>query len=109
MLQNVTATMIICDAQIHEVFDLDKFNLEQWLKDKHNWGRGGTSHRPVVDWILENKPDARLYVAMTDGYSDIQTEFERLPSSLHRLIMLAGAHVSEESLSCAADTIIVED
>lgn len=108
-MSNVKATMIVCDAQVQEVFDLDKFNLDEWLASKHNWGRGGTSHRPVVDWINENKPDARLYVCMTDGYSDIESCFKELSPSLHKLILLAGEHVPEGNLSAHADTILVEE
>jgi len=30
-------------------------------------GGGGTSHVPVFKWIDENRPDARVVVACTDG------------------------------------------
>lgn len=108
-MDNVKATMIISDAAIHEVFELDKFNVAAWLAQEHKWGRGGTSHGPVVDWILENKPEARLYVCMTDGYSDIETTFKRLPDSCHRLIMLAGNYKPESSFADVAETIVVEE
>ena len=108
-MANVKATILVCDARVHEAFDLDKFNMDEWLAAKHTWGRGGTSHRPVVEWINANKPEARLYVCMTDGQSDIEACFGDLPHGMSTLILLAGAHVPESRLRPYASTIIVED
>jgi len=40
-------------------------------KDVNISGGGGTSHSFVLDWIEENKPQTRLLISFTDGYSDI--------------------------------------
>jgi predicted metal-dependent peptidase len=90
ILQGFTAvdmTLIICDCKIQQVYDLTPDNIPE-LGELAIGGRGGTSHTPVVDWINENKSTARIFISLTDGYSDIQNCYERLPMNTERLILL---------------------
>jgi predicted metal-dependent peptidase len=61
-------TVIWCDAKIEYVDELtDMADLDK-VKARGTGGRGGTSVRPVFDWISENRdgpPD--MFIGMTDG------------------------------------------
>ena len=83
----VEMTLIICDCEVQEVFDLTPDNVPE-LAELPMKGRGGTSHRPVVNWIVENKPMARVFITLTDGYSDIESCYDDLPMCCDRLILL---------------------
>jgi predicted metal-dependent peptidase len=62
-------TVITCDAQVHEVVKIHKFqNFMDKLKFK---GGGGTSHQPVFKKIKELHLEPELFVGLTDMYSDI--------------------------------------
>ncbi len=63
-------TCITCDAEIHEVVKVKKF--ENFTKKLHFKGGGGTSHKPVFEHIKKMKQNVELLVALTDMYSDIQ-------------------------------------
>jgi predicted metal-dependent peptidase len=62
-------TVIFCDASIKDggVVELDEGSDLRNLKPV---GGGGTSYKPVLDWIAKNnrgeQPD--LFIAFTDGY-----------------------------------------
>ena len=87
---NVHIWLLICDADIHNVVELttqSSFDVKKVKMD----GRGGTSHEPVVDWILKEKPDAPVLISFTDGYSDIQHCYPKLPHGCRRLLVLTGA------------------
>ena len=68
------------------VLELDSHSAPPSFEMK---GRGGTSHKGVVKWINENKPDARVFVSCTDGYSDIEECYDKLPSGCARLLVLS--------------------
>jgi predicted metal-dependent peptidase len=65
----VTLTVIICDCEIHEVVELNDYSDIDELLVKIKGG-GGTSHVPVYDWIEENKPNTKLLISFTDGYTE---------------------------------------
>lgn len=65
-------TCITCDAEIQEVIKISKF--QSFLDKLHFKGGGGTSHRPVFDYIkskLNNQIE--LFIGLTDMYSDINS------------------------------------
>jgi predicted metal-dependent peptidase len=68
---NVRITLLACDTKIHaeyEIgngFDLKEINLK---------GYGGTDCTCVREWIRENKPMTRLWVYLTDGYTEFTGE-----------------------------------
>lgn len=66
---NVRMTLIVADCKVHKVYEVCNGNIEK-IKSLKMVGGGGTSHIPVYDWILKNKPNARLLVAFTDGWTD---------------------------------------
>lgn len=63
-------TIIECDAAIGKVYDLTKYKKI----DRNVTGRGGTSHRPVVDYINEHPTD--LWIGFTDLCSDLDVNYK---------------------------------
>lgn len=70
--RNIKITLIQADTEIVDVCEMIRFT------DMNRKGSGGTSHRKVVDYVLKNKPHTRLFVTLTDGWSDIQDCFHLL-------------------------------
>lgn len=66
--QSVDILAIVCDCKLTdepvEIRNATPGKIKQELKLK---GGGGTSHVPVFTWIRENKPNAKLLIALTDG------------------------------------------
>ena len=75
--KNLKMTLIQCDAEIHEVIEFNTYNAAK-IANIVPKGRGGTSHEPIVNWMLENAPNCRLLIIFSDGYSDMETELPRL-------------------------------
>jgi predicted metal-dependent peptidase len=100
----VNITLITCDAEVQDVFELTPENVPE-LADLPMRGRGGTSHTPVVDWIGENQPECRVFVSLTDGYSDIERCYDYLPDNCHRLILLSGYSGDASDFEAWADVL----
>ena len=64
-------TAITCDAEVQEVVKLNQFS--DFLKKLHFKGGGGTSHRPVFNYIKEKNLAPELLICLTDMYSDIDS------------------------------------
>lgn len=67
---NVKMTVLVADCEIQGVYDIDKFHID----DVKLSGGGGTDHAVIFNWIAENKPDAKILIAFTDGYTDFPDE-----------------------------------
>jgi len=66
---NIAMKLIVCDSDIKEVYDIRNGSIAtiQNLKIK---GGGGTSHKPIYDYISENLPNTKFVINFTDGYTD---------------------------------------
>ena len=65
---NVKMKLIIVDAAIHEVYDMNSVREEE-LRELVMSGGGGTDHTVVYDYVKENCPEARVLINLTDGYT----------------------------------------
>lgn len=68
---NVKITIIECDAAIHQVIVLNN-NTKSKVKNIKPKGRGGTSHKPVWEYIKKKIPCCKVLVSLTDLCSDIE-------------------------------------
>lgn len=68
--ESIKAKIIVCDAKVHEVYDVENGSVEEILSLKMKGG-GGTSHKPIINHIEEELPNTKILIALTDGYSDI--------------------------------------
>jgi predicted metal-dependent peptidase len=86
---HVAITLLHSDArepQVTHLREVDKDALKDIVKLK---GGGGTSHKPVVDWVLENnEDDLKALICFTDGHSDIQACFNELTGVVYRMLVL---------------------
>lgn len=64
------ATVIVCDAAVQEVMEIDENFDPTCVKGR---GYGGTDSRPVYDWLEENRgvDTVKLLVYFSDGYINI--------------------------------------
>lgn len=88
---HVEITLLHSDAGEPEVLELrsvEKDDMLEILGPKLKGG-GGTSHKPVVAWVLENNEEGiEALVCFTDGISDIQYCFDELEGVVSRLLFL---------------------
>lgn len=95
---NVEIKILICDAEISEVYTLKNEDIPKILSLKISGG-GGTSHRPIVDFIRDKQPNCKALITFTDGYSNIQDCYKDLPKSCDKIIVLAGHSVPAKDLA----------
>jgi predicted metal-dependent peptidase len=85
----VRITLLHSDAGDPEVIELRETDRDDILKLVKLRGGGGTSHRPVVNWVLENKEaETQALVCFTDGWSDIERCFDDLSGVVSRMLIL---------------------
>ena len=90
---NVSGVMLPFDMVLddEDVLDMNEKDLDEIIEHVESLNKGGgTSHAPAVEWINENAPEARLFISLTDGFSDIESCYEGLPDGCARLIVLAS-------------------
>ena len=68
--ESLKATVIVCDAAVQEVMEIDENFDPYCVKGR---GYGGTDSRPVYKYIEENMSpqNVKLLVYFTDGYINI--------------------------------------
>ena len=104
---NIEMKLIIGDAKLQNEYDITNGNIDEIMKLKCGGG-GGTSHEFVRTFIEEKKPNCRLLISLTDGWSDIQNEFPKLPHNCHKIIVLTQNGVSEKRLEDYGEVIKME-
>jgi predicted metal-dependent peptidase len=60
---NLNMTLIICDAKVHDVYEIRNGFDPKEIKIR---GFGGTDFKPVFSYIEENKPYTKLLIYLTD-------------------------------------------
>jgi len=70
---NIKIKLIVCDCEIKEVYDFSNGDIDTIMNLKFSGG-GGTSHKPVYEYLAENLPSTKLLVNLTDGYTEFPDE-----------------------------------
>lgn len=70
---NLTMTLIECDCEINQVMEIKNGNIDKIMKMEMKGG-GGTSHKPLWNYVKEEIMDCKLLISLTDGYSDIEID-----------------------------------
>ena len=60
--------ILTCDAAIHQVIKTNE--VPAFLRSLKIRGGGGTSHRPVFQWVKEHRVHPDLLIALTDLHSE---------------------------------------
>lgn len=105
---HVEITLLHSDAGKPEVIELRSVEKDDMLElvGKKLKGGGGTSHRPVVEWVLENNEEGlEALVCFTDGISDIQQCFDKLEGVVARLLFLTRKEQIESHEPYAEDVV----
>ena len=89
---SVDLTMIQCDSEIREVRKLERD--EDFSKFVFK-GRGGTSHRDVVDWVNNNTEGKTVLISCTDGYSDIESCYPALKDNCSTMFVVVKGGYSK--------------
>ena len=105
---NIEITIIVCDAQVHETYVVRNGDIPRIMALKVSGG-GGTSHFPVSEWVVKNKPMAKVLVALSDGYSDIPEAFKKLPATCDRVICLSENGCDPKALEGCGRIVKMED
>jgi predicted metal-dependent peptidase len=63
------ATVLVGDCQVHEVIPVENGNIKKLEQHKFKGG-GGTDTKPFQDWVKNNKPDCKVIIHLTDGYTE---------------------------------------
>ncbi len=103
----VELDVLVCDCQL-KAYSYTERDLDE-IERLPIHGRGGTSHKPVVDWVLEHRPDTRILICFTDGESDIEHEFGRLPDTCRKIFALGeSCRTVQERLAKYGEVLIVD-
>ena len=62
--EEVEVTLLVADAEVHEV--VCGAALAPYLQARRFKGGGGTSHRPVFEWIVAHRLRPDLFIGLTD-------------------------------------------
>ena len=103
---NISMTVIFADCgRIKEenVLEVSNGNIEI-ITEKKVKGGGGTSHQPIFEYIEENIPNCKLFISLTDGYSDI----ERLSQPNFNVIWVISKNGVKKEFQFG-ETIFLED
>lgn len=90
---SIEVTVVIVDAQIHEVHKLTDDNVENIISMKMSGG-GGTNHIPLFKWVEKEKPDCKILVNFTDGY----TSFPNTPPPYDTIWVLCHDGCNDDNI-----------
>ncbi len=71
--KSVKMTILACDAKVNDVIEVTRHTSNDIMNFSFKGG-GGTSHEPVFKWLDENKPNAKVIICLTDGYTTAPKE-----------------------------------
>lgn len=90
---NLDMKLIVCDSEIKDVYHIGNGDADEISKLKISGG-GGTSHKPVYDYVINNLPNTKLLVNFTDGYTDL----EDLPDNINTLWVICKDGIEENRI-----------
>ena len=67
--EGLKMTILIGDADVNEIIEVQSGDLEKVMKVDFRGG-GGTDHKPFYKWIEKNRPECQVIVNLTDGETD---------------------------------------
>jgi predicted metal-dependent peptidase len=67
----ITMRLLTHDVDVHNDYIIANGNVAK-IKALKLKGGGGTSHKPIFDYVKEKVKDCRAVIFFTDGYSDIK-------------------------------------
>jgi len=93
----INIVVLICDTKIYEVYEFKNSNINK-IKNIVIRGGGGTSHKPVYNWIKNNKPNAKLLLNFTDGFTEFPSQSNSLERKLETIWLLSENSISKDKI-----------
>ena len=93
---NIKMTVIICDCEIKDVIEVSNGGILK-LESLEVKGGGGTSHKPVIDLIDREYPNTKIYIALTDGYTDYVDVSNKMYKTMWVLCSGGSSDIVEKS------------
>lgn len=90
---NLNMKLVVCDSEIKDIYHIGNGDSEVISKLRIKGG-GGTSHKPVYDYVRDEIPNAKLLVNFTDGYTD----FNELDNTINTLWVICKNGVDESRI-----------
>jgi len=90
---NLSMKLIVCDSEIKDVYTIGNGDGEE-IEKLSIKGGGGTSHKPIYDYINTNLPNTKLLVNFTDGYTDL----DELDNNINTLWVICKNGIDVESI-----------
>jgi len=90
---NLSMKLIICDSEIHDIYTIGNGDSEA-INKLIIKGGGGTSHKPIYNYVKTHLPNTRLLVNFTDGYTDLN----ELDESINTLWVICKNGVDESRI-----------
>jgi predicted metal-dependent peptidase len=104
---NIKMDIIAGDAELQDHYTVTHNNSEEIINYKIHGG-GGTSHEFARKWLHDNKPEAKIFISLTDGFSDIQSVYPHLPENLIKIIVMPANSAPEEEMSKYGEVIKID-
>lgn len=105
---NIEITALFCDAALHQKYVVRNGNIPSILSERITGG-GGTSHKPIMDFINKEKPHSKCLICLTDGYSDLEQVYKLLPRSCDLIICLSENGCDPKDLKGCGRVVKMED
>ena len=93
----INITVLICDTKVYKAYEFRNSNINK-IKNINMRGGGGTSHKPIYEWIKNNKPNAKLLVNFTDGYTEFPSQSNSLARKLKTIWLLGKNSISKDKI-----------
>lgn len=75
--RNIHVEVLLGDTQVLERFELTDTNKEEIAEIANKMtGGGGTSHKPVFEYVEKELDDTKILICVTDGYTSFPEEHE---------------------------------
>jgi Uncharacterized protein conserved in bacteria len=93
----INITVLICDTKIYEVYKFRNSNINK-IKNIVIRGGGGTSHKPIYEWIKKNKPNTKLLINFTDGFTEFPSQNDTITKRLKTIWLLSKNCVDKSQI-----------
>lgn len=105
---NIEITVVVCDCEIKNTYVVRNGEIAKIMALKVRGG-GGTSHEPVVSFINKSKPNSKVLVMLTDGYSDLEICLPKLIGKCDPIVCLTENGAASDTLKKLAKVIKMEE
>lgn len=105
--ERITMRLITHECEVVDNWVIENGNIEK-IKNLNIKGGGGTSHKPLLNYIKEKERNCKCAIFLTDGYSDIN-EIEFGEYNFDKLFVISKGGNDEQLKEKKCNIIKLED